>query len=86
MLIFFHDSHKQKIFSLVHRLRGGLKIDIFSNNKGARMPQCIKESEYNQNPDMYVKVSGPHTLEECQSKCGQLESLQEKKGCGCGSN
>jgi hypothetical protein len=50
------------------------------------MPQCIKESEYNQNPDMYVKVSGPHTLEECQSKCGQMESLQEKKGCGCGSN
>jgi hypothetical protein len=48
------------------------------------MPQCIKESEYN--PNIHIKVSGPYTLEECQSKCGQLGALQEKKDCGCGSN
>lgn len=46
------------------------------------MPYCIKESEFN--PDIHVKVSGPHTLEECQQNCGQVGGLEHKEDCGCG--
>lgn len=44
------------------------------------MSHCIKESEFD--PAIHVKISGPHTLEECQQICGQV-GAQETKDCGC---
>lgn len=46
------------------------------------MPYCIKESDFD--PSVHIKVSGPHTLEECQQNCDQV-SGQGAKDCGCSS-
>jgi len=50
------------------------------------MPRCIKQSEFD--PALHVKISGPHTLEECQQICGDTggltsSSVQKQSGCGC---
>jgi hypothetical protein len=48
------------------------------------MPYCIKVSEFN--PDIHAKISGPHTLSECQQICG-MNALNansvKSSGCGC---
>lgn len=47
------------------------------------MPHCIKESEYD--PSIHVKISGPHTLDECAEICGSSGFMKqdEKDDCGC---
>lgn len=45
------------------------------------MPYCIKASEFS--PDIHVKISGPHTLSECQQICGVSSLSVPNKGCGC---
>lgn len=52
------------------------------------MPRCIRESEFNS--ALHVKISGPHTLAECQQICGGVTGLnvpgvqdQASSGCGC---